>query len=379
MNDLLKTLKVVVRLCPLFLVTLPTQATTADDVEAPRIMTTPPTEEAREKRPDHADATGNAEAAPSEKIDWDAVLKAPDTSFTDLGEVPASLDGDMCVTNMVDVLFLKDGTPTSRRLAKVYIDGCDQVHECLQEIAPYKRLAADPSSRLVDFYIHLGRFFMIPWKRTLAKRSGDQPWDNPTKLQLILDILTGICALHNANLFDGHVNPDDICLYLPADDPDQQGIIPGTKYRARIANSFADTLNVRFELFARVYSANYKAPEHDSLADANIVGPDYANAQKKCDVYSVCILIYEILTGQALFPPELGAAEVRRLSIDKDWHEKLKARMLASWSEDLQRVISRGLDIDPSKRPPIQEILKYFRINGLNGIDCNTVPEPPHA
>ncbi|MDR1598084.1 MAG: hypothetical protein LBR89_04080 [Holosporales bacterium] len=326
----------------------------------------------------------DAGAAEAPKLsEWGAVLENPETHCTRLGQLSGHLDRRECYSPyMVDVRFVKDGIPTSQRLvAAVFypinnVSLNDQYH---RKIEQYKRLAASTSSRLVEVLYEVPPIqddgliiYMSPWKNTLALCSGKEKLDNPTKLQMILDILTGISRLHTASqfdeedLFDGSLNPDEICLYSPADDPDQQGLVPGAKYRARIANSFVNTLDVlSYIIVANLPSPHYTAPDYYGLEDEDFETPEYILAQKRCDVFSVCVLIYEILTGQALFPPELSAAQVRRMSMDESWHDEyLKKKLIpCSWPKDLQRLISRGLHPYPYVRPCIQELLNYFTVN----------------
>jgi hypothetical protein len=260
------------------------------------------------------------------------VLENPNTHCTNLGEPSAPLDASKCCTRKVDVHFAKDGTSKSQILAAACFSPSYTYSDVLMYSAvmePYKRCAKEPHSRLVeilyDVFSEDGLVtYMYPWKDTLAKCSEKASLDPPTKLQMILDILTGISTLHAADIFNGSLPPDNICLYSPADDPDQQGLIPGAKYRARIANSFEHILcELSYIDTWQADSLNYTAPESDVLKEA-FGTPEYILARKRCDVYSVCVIIYEILTGRAFYPSDLNSAEVHKKAQREKVIEKVR-------------------------------------------------------
>jgi serine/threonine protein kinase len=120
-------------------------------------------------------------------------------------------------------------------------------------------------------------------------------------------------------------------------------------------------------------SPNYNAPETYQLEDA-----DFDIRKRKCisvlqrvDVFSVGLVIYEILTGEEVFSSELSVADLRRKTSSWD-----RPSIPGSMKREIEQLIERCWDSDPSKRPSIGEIwhiVRQMRFGIIEGVDCNYI------
>lgn len=151
-------------------------------------------------------------------------------------------------------------------------------------------------------------------------------------LQLMLPVIDGLQALHEAGLVHGAVGPRSVRLRA-----DGAGVLIGFA-AARLARAR------RAGMPPADLPDGYAPPEHYSAVDA----PPCVSG----DVYAVCALFYRLCTGQA--PVD---ARQRRLAR----HDPLRpARVLAAgrYSDALLRAIDAGLVLDATARPADMRALR---------------------
>ncbi|MDR1598160.1 MAG: hypothetical protein LBR89_04500 [Holosporales bacterium] len=327
-------------------------------------------EAARDRARRHA----GDEAPPSK---WAKVLEDPDTHCRMVEDWRML---DFGHSTRVEVTYLEGGVQKSETLVVVTLDCNNKDKSDLQDLFDintnnYKQCAADSNSQLAvtchsvppDEMGDCSAIYTLPFICTLADRSNNpeqqeniKQLDNPTRLAIILDMLTGISTLHEKGFFHGRLDPSCIFLYSPKDIHCMQRKIP-TQYRARVAHCPVRTLLALNICSDRGSHSNnrYVSDDYYSIKDHYFYTLEYCNAQQKIDVFAACAIIYELVVGEPLLSPELGAHEIRRLTqrpipIPRYWHKK---------SQDL---ILRGLDSNPWNRPSIGELLCCFAQNGLD-------------
>jgi serine/threonine protein kinase len=195
-------------------------------------------------------------------------------------------------------------------------------------------------------------------------RSGGiaQPWSETQKVLVICGIVLGLTSLHNAGLFHGTLSPSNILLDRDSD------------FDVYIADYISYSLeHYHLTYSCLVNSPNYAPPECYLLED-----DDFDVWNKKCflklqkvDAFVVGLIVYEVLTGQTVFSPDLSAAEIRRKTQSRD------RPPIPGWiREDIRKLIDRCWDCDASKRPSIGEVWhKLWSINFaiLEGVDSQVV------
>jgi serine/threonine protein kinase len=124
-----------------------------------------------------------------------------------------------------------------------------------------------------------------------------------------------------------------------------------------------------------VSSPNYSAPECYELEDT-----DFIITKRKCfsalqrvDVFSVGLIIYEMLTGHEVFSSELSAAALRDKTQSRE-----RPPIPDSMKREVGQLIERCWDSDPTKRPSIGgvwHILKQMNFAIIDGVDSNYIGE----
>jgi serine/threonine protein kinase len=193
-----------------------------------------------------------------------------------------------------------------------------------------------------------------------AVRSGaNLPRFSPTQLVLVIcGIVLGLNALHRSNLFHGNLKPSDVLI-----DAD---------FNVHLTDYISYSLEHCYLTYScLVSSPNYTAPEGFDLEDA-----EFAIEKRKCwqalqrvDVFSLGLIIYEMLTGAEVFSAELGVPDLRRKTQSSE-----RPPIPDSIKADFRKLIDRCWDPDSSKRPSIGEvwhILVQMKFNIIDGVDSD--------
>jgi serine/threonine protein kinase len=170
----------------------------------------------------------------------------------------------------------------------------------------------------------------------------------------------GLKSLHESQLFHGSLKPSDILL-------DSNFNVSLTDY---LSYSFE---HCHFTYSCLVSSPNYTAPECYQLEDEEfcIQKKECVEKLQKVDVFAVGLIIYEILTYQPVFSPDLSASDLRRKTGSRD-----RPSIPPSIKGGFGQLIDKCWDSDPSKRPMVGEIwriLNSMRYQIIDGVDPNVV------
>ncbi|MFZ4580734.1 MAG: serine/threonine-protein kinase [Myxococcota bacterium] len=158
----------------------------------------------------------------------------------------------------------------------------------------------------------------------LAQRDG--VLDLATAVEWIGQVLKGLEALHHAGLVHRDLKPANVLV-------DQHRVLKVTDLGVARDSSRDDLFRTRND--AQLGTPAYMAPEQVQSA---------ANVDRRADLYSAGILLYELLVGHAPFlgePFAVMAAQVNRLPD----LAPIRARSLA-----LAAVVERALEKDPAER-----------------------------
>jgi serine/threonine protein kinase len=176
-----------------------------------------------------------------------------------------------------------------------------------------------------------------------------------------------VVALHARDLFHGNLKPSDILLHYVG----SELTVHVTDY-TYISYSLEHCYLTRTDQFPTL---NYTAPEYDALEDADFIIQKQKcfSALQRVDVFSVGLILYEMLTGHEAFSSELSAADLRRKI-----QERERPPIPGSMKREVGQLIERCWDSDPTKRPSIGEvwhILKQMRFAIIEGVDSNYIGE----
>jgi non-specific serine/threonine protein kinase len=145
-------------------------------------------------------------------------------------------------------------------------------------------------------------------------------------IDIVMQICEGLQAAHEAGIVHRDIKPSNILI-------DKDG-------RCRILD---------FGL-AAVQAEEKLTKSGSSLGTVNYMSPEQVQGEKvdhRSDIFSLGVVLYEIITGQPPFKGEYDAAII--YSIVNDTPEPL-ARYKSDISEEIQRIVSKMLEKDPHLR-----------------------------
>jgi hypothetical protein len=171
-----------------------------------------------------------------------------------------------------------------------------------------------------------------------AVREGHPPryWNDAAKLRLIVGLVSGLIYLHNHGIVHRELKPSDIIV-------DSDGSVLISDYATSIFEEH------KYARASQVGGPSYMAPE---------VYDDQENQTKirdsKTDVFSFSLILYEILSGEKVFPLRMSAATIMRRALSP----KAKDRPIIpnNLHPIFQEMISRGWTPTLSKRPTMSAL-----------------------
>lgn len=171
----------------------------------------------------------------------------------------------------------------------------------------------------------------LSMSRFMARRG--RPIDPAVAARMIADIARGLHAVHEQkdeagqplNIVHRDVSPQNIMMSF---DGQMKLIDFGI---ALIVERSVDSTNVGM-VKGKI---SYVSPEQ-------IAGLD---VDRRSDVYSLCVVLHELLTGQVLFEPRSNAIEAA-----KDRQRPTKPSKRVKVPKQLERIVMKGLSANPAKR-----------------------------
>jgi serine/threonine protein kinase len=174
-------------------------------------------------------------------------------------------------------------------------------------------------------------------------------------------LLKGVKALHDAKLFHGYLHPGNVLLTQD--------------HSVCITDSVAWAFQ-RLELTDPqvATSPQYVAPDMGhffddkfDLRDSNFVG-----GLQKVDIYSVGLILFEILVGKPVYPANVGPVQLMKMSRSTVRPEFPPSLV----DEEFAKLIRRAWDQKPGGRPTIDDFLSCFGDLGgavVGGVDLPLV------
>lgn len=179
-----------------------------------------------------------------------------------------------------------------------------------------------------------------------AARSPDTPIDWPTRMKIMQEIAKGLLHLHNnANMIHGNLTSSNVVL--------------DEHINAKVADfglSRLMTAAANTNVIATAGALGYRAPELSKIKKAN----------RKTDVYSLGVIILELLTGKS---PGEGADLPQWVAsiVKEEWtNEVFDLELMKDASaigDELLNTLKLALhcvDPSPSSRPEVQEVLQQL-------------------
>jgi serine/threonine-protein kinase len=159
----------------------------------------------------------------------------------------------------------------------------------------------------------------------------------PELLRVLVDVLSGMSAIHLAPELAGGTGKKDPPPFHGAIHP--RNIVVGADGSARLIRVVRAPLASSDASERAIEEPGYAAPE--LLLGDGTAGP-------RVDIYSVGVLLWEVLSGKRLFP-ELTAKEVVARQLAGALPRATPPADMA-WAEALVEIAARALEVDPDKR-----------------------------
>jgi serine/threonine-protein kinase len=154
---------------------------------------------------------------------------------------------------------------------------------------------------------------------------------------MICGLVCGVQYLHAKGFVHAELKPSDLLI--------------DERYHLHITEIATHELERRgLVISSQVPSPAYAAPELYGYEDLE-TDPEPPIYQK-VDVFTIGVIIYEMLTGNRAFPPSLSAADIRRKTMGTD-----RPSLPASLNKDFAGLIGKMWEADHAKRPTIGEVV----------------------
>ena len=232
-------------------------------------------------------------------------------------------------------------------LAPEYCDSPEVVARFLQEARTASMLHHEHIVDITDFgYTKQGLAFLTMEYlegedlATLLSREGRQPWARLRRM--ILQVCRALNAAHEKGIVHRDMKPDNCFRIKRGGNPDFIKILDFGIAKVLADGQFGgreDRPKMATEAGTLLGTPEYMAPEiaRDQKADARV------------DVYSLGVLIYEMLTGSVPFKGQTFMATVAMQMVDEPMPPRLRAPE-AEIPPEIEAVIMTALQKDPDQR-----------------------------
>jgi serine/threonine protein kinase len=199
--------------------------------------------------------------------------------------------------------------------------------------------------RLIQAHVTTTPFYLVmehlEGETLLARLRRSFRLDIAATIWLCRQIAEALTALHRSGFLHGDVKPDNVCLIK-----DGKAVLVDLGFAHRVGENAA-FLRAGYVLG----TANYLAPE---------VCRQESEGAETSDVFSLGVMLYEMLTGQLPYPPGSVDQIFRRHSCDPP--DDIR-RLLPELPVSLTKLIERMLARQPLQRPKASEVMgKLLRI-----------------
>ncbi len=185
--------------------------------------------------------------------------------------------------------------------------------------------------------------------RSLARRIADEPPRGLELRRLLEQVCDALSVIHRAGVFHRDLKPDNIWVVEPEGAPSYAKILDFGVSKVTGGNRLTKTGTMPG-------TPLYMAPEQ----------MEGAQVDERSDIYSLAVVIREILTGQCLF----GGSDRNLAQLVRDvmWSPPppLEARSGFVISSELEQLISDCLEKDPDRRPRTMAELKARLLPALD-------------
>ncbi|MFN7950417.1 MAG: protein kinase [bacterium] len=226
-----------------------------------------------------------------------------------------------------------------------------------REIDAARRLAHPSAVRILDYGVAEGdRPFLVMEEVAGAPldvwASSRRPVSIAQAVSLVIPVAELLEEAHAAGIVHCDVKPSHILAHQVNGDPLQVKLIDFGI--ARLSRSIlGDPMDDSNPASRRISGTPaYMSPER-------VLGADYDG---RADVYSLAIVLYELLTGRLPFelPPDAGAHEVFAAQV-RDYALPLRV-FRADTTPTLGAFLQQALAKDPADRPTAAELAQYLRL-----------------
>ncbi|EAS00235.1 dual-specificity kinase domain protein (macronuclear) [Tetrahymena thermophila SB210] len=167
----------------------------------------------------------------------------------------------------------------------------------------------------------------------LTENCQNRQMDEVTALSIVLQVLRGLCSLHSRNICHFDIKPDNI---IYNQNNGKIKIIDFSSSRKSYPNQ---------KLLTNIGTLNYKSPEYFGGSQRNT----------KSDIWSVGVILYQLLTGFLPFDDLSGnpcsiTENIKNMKFQQQYKEVISPKML--------EILELMLVFDPSKRYSANQLLQ---------------------
>ena len=217
----------------------------------------------------------------------------------------------------------------------------------LEKIAPHPYIIGYYGSAKDDFEMYILYEYINGgdlWHKSVIY---GMPCEKLIKYYFI-QLLLGIKHIHSFNIIHRDIKPENIMVtkdekLIKIIDFGSSLDLGGTDFERKIAELKKKEKKKRPDFVHFVGTPNYMAPEcvHNKFSD------------KRCDIWSLGCVLFDLITG---FPPFNGASEYLIFQKSIEGKYIFPDGVVPEIAQDL---IKKCIQIDPAKRPTIDEILNH--------------------
>jgi serine/threonine protein kinase len=194
----------------------------------------------------------------------------------------------------------------------------------------------------------------------VAAGRAPQFWSIGEKVTVIGELIKGLKSLHDAKLFHGYLHPGNVLL--------------AQDHSVCITDCVAWAFQ-KLELTdpQAAVSPRYVAPDMGRFYDDDfdLLNSTFIGRLQKDDIYSLGLIMFEILVGRPVYPTNLGPLQLMRMS-----RSAARPEFPASLvHDDFATLIRRAWDQKPEVRPTIDEFFQCF--TDLKSAVCSGVGSAP--